>query len=120
VYEFYRAIWALLRDASVTEDEISSPVQLSALMELPIARHARQSDQLVYSPSTVCKIRTDLLDRLAGALENLVRATLGLTSAMKNRDAVQDELAQFEIERLQSDCADIRVELKCHREQHGC
>jgi hypothetical protein len=61
-----------------------------------------------------------LLDRLAGALENLVRATLGLTSAMKNRDAVQDELAQFEIERLQSDCAGIRVELKCHREQHGC
>ena len=69
---------------------------------------------------TVCKTRTDLLDRLARLLVDLGRAKFALAEALENGDRVQRHSAQFDITTLRQDCGRIRVELECHRLQHGC
>jgi hypothetical protein len=89
-------------------------------MAQSIAQRVRYTDQSQSSISAVCETRIDLLDRLAGILVSLSCATFELTSAGRNGDTVSYEFAQFEVERLRNDCNSIRLELECHRAQHGC
>lgn len=89
-------------------------------MAISMARLAGYNHPSPSSVSVVCKIRKELLDRLAGVVASLGRAKLALTSAMENRDTVRYESTQLEVERLRSDCASIRVELESHRARHGC
>jgi hypothetical protein len=95
-------------------------VKLSALMQLLTARHNGDSGQSPPSSHTVCETRTNLLDRLAGILANLRRSTLALTNAMENESTFEDASSRFEVERLLNDCHDVRIELECHRKEHGC
>jgi hypothetical protein len=69
---------------------------------------------------SICKIRADLLDRLARVIVSLGDATIWLTSIDDDNDAIQFESARFEVERLRENRDSIRVELECHRAQHGC
>lgn len=89
-------------------------------MAQSIAPHFRYTDQSQSSIHAVCKTRTDLLDRLAAILASLSCATFELTTAGQSGDAVNYEFAQLEVERLRDDCNCVRVELECHRAQHGC
>jgi hypothetical protein len=58
----------------------------------------------------VCQSRTELLDRLAVALERLGQAKLQLEIA--------DSIG--EVAKLRGECGAIRSELQAHRASHGC
>jgi hypothetical protein len=70
--------------------------------------------------SAICKTRKDLLDRLAGTLASLGRATVELTSAVEDGDTTHSRSVQVAVERLRKDCSSIRAELQEHRATHGC
>jgi hypothetical protein len=70
--------------------------------------------------STVCRTRTDLLDRLADAVESLGRAKLDLRNTVESGDLSQGDFVRMEVERLRKDCGSIRVELEYHRANHRC
>jgi hypothetical protein len=68
----------------------------------------------------VCKTRTDLLDRLAGALESLGLAKLSLETGSLTVDDVHAESIRNHVDGLRSECGIIRRELEFHRISHGC
>ena len=84
------------------------------------AQNAKYIGGPEYSMSVVCKTRADLLDRLAGAIQELGRAKLQLTDTFEEGKALNLESAQFEVFRLRDECTGIRLELEYHRAQHHC
>jgi hypothetical protein len=68
-------------------------------------------------PFTVCKIRTNLLDRLAAAVENLGRTKLFLETGS---DPIQEQSLRSQLNVLRGECGTIRRDLELHRLSHGC
>jgi len=68
-------------------------------------------------PLAVCKIRTNLLDRLAAAVESLGRAKLFLETG---HDPLQEQSVRSQLNVLRSECGTIRRDLELHRISHGC
>ena len=64
----------------------------------------------------VCKTRTELLDRLAGALESLGRAKLSLEAG----EIIYGQSIRNRVDGLRVECGTIRRELEFHRIVHGC
>ncbi len=74
----------------------------------------------IQSLPSVCKTRTDLLDRLASAVERLGRAKLSLRESVDDKVVSSSRFFGSEVERLRTDCGLIRAELEYHRASHGC
>jgi len=72
------------------------------------------------SLSAVCKTRSDILDRLASAVERLGRAKLSLCGCMEDCASTPGPFVAGEVEQLRTDCGLIRAELEYHRASHGC
>jgi hypothetical protein len=68
----------------------------------------------------VCKTRTDLLDRLASAIESLGRAKLSLESGSLEGDVFHEDSIRNQVDGLRLECGIIRQELEFHRSAHGC
>jgi hypothetical protein len=77
------------------------------------------SPAIQYIP-LVCKTRTDLLDRLANAVERLGRAKLSLRESVEERVFTSSRFFSSEVDKLRNDCGLIRAELEYHRASHGC
>jgi hypothetical protein len=107
------------RFVSVTPHGTSSSVKLTHMSQF-IAWHSMYIGRSPFPISATCKTRTDLLDRLAGTLSNLRRATVKLSSAVESGDTAQSRSVQIAVERLRKDCSSIRAELQEHRATHGC
>jgi len=88
-------------------------------MAIPRAT-ARNLGELSPSVITVCKTRTDLLDRLADALESLGRAKLTLETDRPNGDLIYKNLIRHQVHALRDECSSIRQQLETHRLSHGC
>ena len=89
-------------------------------MAQSIAQYPSYVTRSPASTTSVCKTRTNLLDRLGGLVANLNRAALELASAEENLDVVQYDAARSVVQGLRNDYRVIRVELERHRTQHGC
>jgi hypothetical protein len=89
-------------------------------MAQSIAQYPSYVTRSPASTTSVCKTRTNLLDRLGGLVANLNRAALELASAEENLDVVQYDSARSVVQGLRNDYRVIRVELERHRAQHGC
>jgi hypothetical protein len=70
--------------------------------------------------SEVCKTRTDLLDRLASAVESLGRAKLSLETGSPESASIHEESLRNRVDALRLECGMIRHELEFHRITHGC
>ncbi len=79
-----------------------------------------QSPETTESVDPVCRIRIDLLNRLAGAVEMLGRAKLDLKTSMENGTWSPGLFTKGEVEQLRNECGSIRAELQLHRLSHGC
>jgi len=89
-------------------------------MQQSIAQHPSYIARSPGSTTSVCKTRTDLLDRLGGLIATLNRAAIELTSAEESLDVVQYDSARLGVQGLRNDYKSIKVELEHHRAQHGC
>ncbi len=68
----------------------------------------------------VCNVRSELLDRLAGAVEQLGRAKLDLRECLEHSTAFPGRFISGEVDQLRAACGLIRAELEYHRASHGC
>jgi len=72
--------------------------------------HTPFVSESAYYINPVCQSRTELLDRLAVALERLGQAKLQLE--------IGDSIG--EVAKLRGECGALRCELEAHRASHGC
>jgi len=68
----------------------------------------------------VCGTRTDLLNRLAAAVEELGRVKVELTLLLPASKVPERLFVESELIRLRDHCNAVRIELESHRAQHGC
>ncbi len=89
-------------------------------MATPSAKDPQQLFRSRFALGAVCETRTDLLDRLAGALESLGLAKLSIESGSLNVDGVDAVSLRKHVDGLRHECGLIRRELEFHRITHGC
>jgi hypothetical protein len=90
-------------------------------MAIPSANnHTPNLSRSLSVAETVCKTRTNLLDRLAAAVESLGRAKLFLETESSGNNPYQEQSLRYQVDVLRLECGTIRRELEFHRLSHGC
>lgn len=109
-----------LSTTAVTAEGWRTHLDRDNYLTLGMTQNLKATSDTTHSVSSVCAVRTELLNRLASTVEQLGRAKLNLRECLDDGAFMPGKFVTGEVQELRSACGVIRKELERHRASHGC